>query len=129
MTIIDKLLALRALPPFDQVREAEIVLIAGVCQPRQYAPHAIVCSPEKRLQKLHIVIGGRVAGEKTPGDLKIIGAPQLLYHLTCVDTYRAAEDGATCLLINKGNFFTIVNECPSLITGFMALNLPFEACR
>ena len=122
MTIAERILALKTTPPFDRLRDSELALIGEVARVRRYAADEIVCAPHKPLQRLHVVVEGTVrdsAGEAVPA---VFGVGALLYELAVADTLVAAPpDGAVCLLINKGNLYTTLHECPALVVGLLEM--------
>jgi signal-transduction protein with cAMP-binding, CBS, and nucleotidyltransferase domain len=120
MTITEKIFALKRTKPFDRLRDSEITLIAEIARERQYAHGETIISLEKPLQSLYVVVHGsihRSNGDEMPS---VFGIESLLLDMPITDTLEAShEGGATCLLIAKGHFFTIINECPALAFGFL----------
>ena len=120
MRITEKIFALKRTKPFDKLRDSELTLIAEIARERRYAPGEIFISSEKPLQSLYVVVQGsinRSNGNKMPN---VFGIESLLFDVPVTDTLEVSrEAGATCLLIAKGHFFTIINECPSLTVGFL----------
>jgi hypothetical protein len=119
MTWLERLLALRTTPPFNRLRDTELALIADVACVARRSPNEIICSPEKPLRRLHVVVEGSIqdpAGTVAP---PVFGAEALLLDLPIPGTWRAGAEGSLCLLINKGNFHTIVHECPELVVGLL----------
>jgi hypothetical protein len=52
----------------------------------------------------------------------VIGADLLLVNRPVPLTLAAHEhDGAACLRMSKGHFFTVVNECPALLVEMIRL--------
>jgi signal-transduction protein with cAMP-binding, CBS, and nucleotidyltransferase domain len=123
MTIPDRVFGLKSIPLFRGLRDSEIVLIAEASSVRYYKPGEVVCSSEKPLQRLHIIINGSVHGA---GGIKVppvFSVSALLFGLPVIETLRASEtEGATCLLLSKGNFYTTINECPVLIANLLEFN-------
>lgn len=120
MTISDKIFALKAVPPFDRLRDSELALIAEASQVRRYGAGEIVCSPEKALLKLHIVVEGAVRHTGGGAGPSVFDLGALLFDTPIGHALEAAPGGAACLLVNKGNFYTMINECPNLVAGFLA---------
>ena len=135
MNIVEKLFALRAVPPFDRLHDAEAALIAEAASTRQFAPGETLCGPHKPLQRLHIVIDGEVVCEKGTGESFSVSAPaliglrSLLFDSPSSEVIRAstthndatASRGTNCLVLTKGNLYTILNECPALAVGLLEL--------
>ena len=121
MTISEKIFALKSVPPFDVLRDAEVVLIAQEAKVKRFEPGEFVSSPDKPIRRLHVVTDGEVKMADSGVVLPIFGVKPLLFNQNATESLRAGDDGATCLTIKRGNFFTIANECPSLIVGFVEL--------
>jgi len=121
MTISEKIFALKSVSPFNLLRDSEIVLIAQEARVKRFEPDEYVSSPDKPLRRLHVVTGGEVTAATGGNVLPIFGVKPLLYNQGATEILRAGKGGATCLTIKRGNFFTIANECPSLIVGFVEL--------
>jgi hypothetical protein len=52
----------------------------------------------------------------------LLGVPSLLFDLPVHRRLEAsAESGARCLLLNKGHFYAIVSQCPSLVISLRSL--------
>lgn len=120
MTITEKLFALKHTKSFDRLRDSELTLIAEIARERQYLPGEILLSSEKPLQSLYVVVEGSIHRSDNSRMSSVFGMESLLFDIPVADTLEASyEDGAVCLLIAKGHFFTIINECPSLAIGFL----------
>lgn len=119
MNMIDRLFALRGSPPFDQLRDSELVLIASAVRTRRYEPGEVVGVAGRPLRHLYVrVDGGAVtaADDELPN---VFGAVSLLFSAPLEQTVRAGSRGATYLLIRRAHFHTILNECPGLIVGLL----------
>jgi len=120
MRITEKIFALKRTKPFDRLRDSELTLIAEIARERRYAPGETLISSEKPLQNLYVVVQGSILrsdGNKMPN---VFGIESLLFDIPVIDALETShEDGALCLLIAKGHFFTIINECPGLAIGFL----------
>lgn len=121
MTITEKIFALKSTQPFDRLRDSEVVLIAQEARVKRFEPGEFVSSPDKPLRRLHVVTEGEVTDGENGKPLPVFGVKPLLFNQGAGEILRAGGEGATCLTIKRGNFFTIANECPSLIVGFVEL--------
>ncbi len=122
MNLIEKLFALRNVPPFDALRDGELGLVAEVAKERTYRPGQIVVQPGTVLSRLIVAVEGRLV---TPGGEELptaIGLHSLLFDapLSC-ELVAGEEAGAHCLTIQKGHFFTILNDCPAFVVGLLPL--------
>ena len=129
MTLIDRLFALRNTPPFDQLRESELVLIAAAVRPKKFEPGEIIGDAGRPLRHLYVNIEGSAAvgsGEEAP---RVFGAVSLLFGTPLEQTIRAGAAGATYLLVRRAHFHTILNECPGLIVGLLRDGQPRGPAR
>lgn len=129
MNMIDRLFTLRSSPPFDQLRDAELVLIAAAVRTKAYEAGEVIGVPGRALRHLYV----RVSGSATTGNgdelPDVFGAVSLLFGSPLEETIRAGSDGATYLLIRRAHFHTILNECPGLIVGLLRSGNAAEPAR
>jgi signal-transduction protein with cAMP-binding, CBS, and nucleotidyltransferase domain len=121
MTLSEKIFALKSVPPFDVLRDSELALIAQEARVKQYAPSTAVSNADRPIRRLHVVTQGEVRPAAGGDALPVFGVKPLLFNQNAEEPLIAGVDGATCLTIKRGNFFTIANECPGLIVGFLDL--------
>ncbi len=123
MDITEKLFALKRIAPFSGLRHSELALIAEVARERRFAPGALVSASGTPVARLYTVVAGRIVnadGQPTP---MVFGAASLLYSYPLVkDLYASPDEGVTCLLMGKGHFFTLINECPEFTAGLLELS-------
>ena len=120
MTIIDKVLALKAVEPFTSLEEAELFVIATVTIARVYQRGERIFSAGQPSSWLYILVRGRIVfpdGSLTPG---VIGIESLLLD-TVIERDLLADTETECLLVAKEHFFTIMHECPGLAAGFIGI--------
>jgi hypothetical protein len=118
--------ALRALPGFDQLRAEELLAVAAGMTERRYRPGQVVAPAGTSLWHLLVVVEGRIVPQGGAEALPpIIGADLLLTNRAVATTLVAdPRDGAVCLRLGKGHFFTVVNECPALLVEMIRLHSP-----
>jgi len=128
MTVSERMFQLRVIEPFNRLRETELAIIAETAVERHYEAGRCIASRNKPARALIITFEGSLIdnnGNKLPDILPaealLTGAP-LPY-----DIFAAKPEGAKCLLINKGHFFTILYECPALAMGFVEIGR--ASCR
>ena len=119
MSIIDRLFALRASPPFDQLRSSELVLIAAAVRERRYGPGDLIAPAGRPLRSLFVQVEGSVVAADGSPLPPVFGAASLLFGVPAESAVRAGPEGATCLLISRAHFHTIMSECPVLLMGLM----------
>jgi len=112
MNTLEKLSYLRNCSPFDKLSPAELMQVADSSDMKKYSPGQIVLHKEMSITHVHIVIEGEVQYmEKAITGL--IGAEGVFLHTTLIDNIVAGNDGALTLVIGRGRFYTIINECPA----------------
>jgi hypothetical protein len=118
MSAIARLFQLHMTPPFDRLRREELAVIAGVSRETRWQPGEIIAGPDQPLRHLLIIRQGAVTLAERPLP-PIIGASALLFEQPLPGPLVAdPTQGAAGLTINRGHFFTIVNECPGLLMAF-----------
>lgn len=123
MTISERMFQLRSIAPFDRLSETELAIIAESAVERIYEAGKRIASMDKPAQALIITLQGNLAnseGKRLPD----VMSPEALLTGTpfpC-DVFASHKEGAVCLLINKGHFFTILYECPALASGFIDMS-------
>ena len=120
MNLAERILLLRATPPFDRLFDSELGPVAEACLERTFPPGALVAPEGGVLSHLHVVTAGGVeAGERNPLP-RVSGISALLLGTPLAKSLTARRDtGATCLLLRRPHFFTLVAECPWLLPGFV----------
>lgn len=123
MTLIERIFRLRLVAPFDRLTDGELALIAEAAVLRRYEPGRRVSSRDKTARALFITLAGGLvddAGRRLPAvtpTASLLGGKPLEH-----DILASPGEGAVCLLISKGQFFTILYECPALTIGFVELS-------
>ena len=119
MTVTERLFALQESPPLDLVRDTELPHIALATRARTFAPGEVIAAEGWPLRHLVITIEGaaEMDGVTVP---RVFGEESLLFGNELSKPLRATAAGATCLLITRAHFFTIINECPAVLIGFLA---------
>lgn len=127
MTVAERILLLRATPPFDRLYDSELGPVAEACLERTFAPGALVAAEGGVLSHLHVVTDGGVEMEDGGALPPVFGTSALLLGTPLDKALLANQDtGATCLLLRRPHFFTLVAECPWLLPGFVDQGSPGE---
>lgn len=118
MKVAEKMFALRRSPPFDRLFDSEMGPMARACRVRDYRAGELVAPGDRPLRHLYIVVGGSVerGGVSLP---RVFGETSLLLRHLPGQPLVAGAAGARCLLLGRGHFFTLVNECPWLLQGVL----------
>lgn len=121
MNQVEKIFALKRHPLFSSLEDAELILIADVAVSRQFAPGSTIAEPGALLNRIYVVTGGTISGAGDDSvDLPLVGVESLVLEKPVAQTLVAhPEDGAQCLVIGKGHFFTILNECPEILIHYL----------
>lgn len=121
MSLIERVLDLSRLAPFDALRESELIAVADVCRSRIYGPGERLAQQGEILPRLVLVVeGGFVTaqGQQAPD---LIGLSSVLLARELEQSLQAGTEGARSLEIAAGHVFTLVNECPSWTLGCLGL--------
>ena len=121
MNQVEKIFALKRHPLFSPLEDAELILIADVAVSRQFAPGTTVAEPGALLNRIYIVTGGAIVDSRDASlTLPLVGVESLVLEKPVAQTLIAhPDDGAACLVIGKGHFFTILNECPEILIHYL----------
>ncbi len=117
-TVFRRMLALRTIPPFDRLSEAELTLIAEVAEPRLATPGEIVHLGGAPLSCLWVTVAGSLVREDGTAAERVNGLSALLSNALTPEL-RAGPEGARILVLTKGYFFTLTRECPAFVLGLL----------
>jgi signal-transduction protein with cAMP-binding, CBS, and nucleotidyltransferase domain len=125
MTLTERIFVLRGVPGFDQLREEELLAVAASMTERRYGPAEVVVMAGASMWHLLVVVGGRIhARDSARPQPPVVGADLLLTNRSATLTLTAdPQEGAVCLRMSKGHFFTVVNECPALLVEMIRLHV------
>ena len=120
-TLIGKVFALREVRPFDRLSDGELTLLAETARPLAYAPAAQVHVGGVPLNRLLVVVGGKVRdGSGRPAG-PILGVSSLLNRAPSQPLAADPSEGARLLEISGRHFFTLAKECPGFVLGLLEL--------
>jgi CRP-like cAMP-binding protein len=123
MTLSEKILALHARPPFSQLKTEELLIAATAFSPRSYKPGTILCSRGETINKLYVRVSGNLVDDQGRILQSVVGTTCLLTGQPTPFSVFAGSEGYQGLLLPRGKFFTLINECPALLTGFFRIPL------
>lgn len=123
LSLSERLLALKAVDPFSGLRPAELLTIASATQAQRFAPGAVLCPRQGIIQRLYIRIAGGAVDEAGHSMQPVIGTTILLTGRAAPFAIHAGPEGFHALVLPRSKFFTIINECPSLLVGFFRMPL------
>ena len=108
MKRMERLFALKSIPSFGQLSDAELAIIADIAVERIYKPGEPVCRSDTILESLYVVVDGTVRDEQGAALPELIGPASLLFGLATTGPVNAcSESGAVCLVVGKAHFFTL----------------------
>lgn len=115
MNLVERIFALKQIPCFSEQSDFDLTRIAEAVHEKHFEPDAMLCAGGQTLRRVYIVTeGGFKTGSGDPLP-SVLGASSVLLGLPAGNTLRAAHSGAHCLILEKGLFFTIIYQCPSII--------------
>ncbi len=120
-SLLEKLFALRAVPPFDRLAPTELALIAEIAEPRAYAPGETIHVGGDRLLRLIAVVGGSVRTSDGAPTSSLLGAASLVRNAVAPHLVADPVAGARVLRLERGPFFTLLRECPAFTLGLLEL--------
>ncbi len=112
MNTLDKLAILRGCGPFDRLSAAELAQVADSCEEKRYAPGQTIVHQGMQIAHVYVLFEGAASCGKQ-GLCGIIGAEGVFLHTVFRSHVVAGDSGAAALVIGRGRFFTIINECPA----------------
>jgi hypothetical protein len=75
------------------------------------------------MNKLYVRVGGSLVDERDQIMQAVVGTTCLLTGQPSPFSVLAGSEGYQGLLLQRGKFFTLVNECPILLAGFFKIPL------
>ncbi len=120
-TLLEKIFALRGIPPFDRLLPAELTLLAAVATARAYAPGEVIHPGGAPIPRVLAVVAGRAQDEAGNTCGPLLGTTSLLRY---ADGPRLLADpvaGARVIRFERSHFFTLVRECPTFTLGLLEL--------
>lgn len=120
-TLLEKLCALRAVPPFDRIEPSDLALLADIAEPHTYGPGEVIHSGGERLSRVLVVVaGGIVQGDGEPAD-RLLGTDSLVRNTPVPALTADRSAGARVLRLDRGPYFTLLRECPAFTIGLLEL--------
>lgn len=125
MTISERMFQLQSIIPFNRLNETELAIIAEAAVERRYEAGKLIASRNKPARALIVTFKGSLTDNEGKKLANILSPEALLTGTPLpYDVFASKSEGAACLLINKGHFFTILYECPALAMGFISMAVP-----
>jgi hypothetical protein len=123
MTLSEKIFALHAVFPFSQLRTEELLIVATAFSPRSFPAGTTICPAGETLNKLYVQTRGSLVDDKGRVMQSVVGTTCLLTGQPTPFPIIAGSQGYQGLLLQRGKFFTLINECPVLLSGFFKIPL------
>ena len=118
MIVAERIFALRALFPFSLLKPEELLIIASAVSERTLPAGRILARRGGTLSHLFIRVEGDLVNDQGATLHPIVGTTVLLTGCEVPYDVIAGPEGYHGLVLPRGKFLTVVNECPSLLVGF-----------
>lgn len=123
MQITERVFTLHTIFPFSVLRPEELLIIASATTEVRLPAGHVVCAEGGMLRRLYITIEGNLIGKDSCPMQQIVGTTILLTGKPAPFEIKAGSNGCRALTLPRGKFFTIVNECPTLLVGLFRMPL------
>ena len=123
MTVAEKILALHAVFPFSQLPAEDLLIAANAFVPRTYAPGSMICPAGETINRLYVRVGGDLIDAAGRVVHPVVGTTCLLTGQPTPYLIKVGPSGYQGLLLPRGKFLTLINECPVLLLGFFQMPL------
>lgn len=123
MTLAEKLLALHSVTPFNGLRSEELLTIATAMSVHRFKPEQIICEQGGVINRLYVRVDGDAVDERGTVMQRVLGTTILLTGKAAPFAIKAGPAGYVAMALPRGKFFTVINECPTLLTGFFRMPL------
>lgn len=119
MSPVEILFALQGIPPFESVTDGELEIAAKVMVERRFSPGALVLGPGEPFRRLLVRLDGSWLVDERELPV-VLGIESLLTGTEGPGQIIAGPEGARCLTMTRGHFFTFINECPALLLSLLS---------
>lgn len=123
MTLAERLLALQSVAPFNSLRSEELLTIATAMSVHRFKPDHVICEAGGVINRLYVRVDGDAVGIGGTIMQRVVGTTILLTGKVAPFAIKAGPAGYVALALPRGKFFTVINECPSLLVGFFRMPL------
>ncbi|MDA8527285.1 hypothetical protein N9K67_00650 [Opitutaceae bacterium] len=119
MSPVEILFALQGIPPFESVTDGELEIAAKVMVERRFSPGALVLGSGEPFRRLLVRLDGSWLVDERELPV-VLGIESLLTGTEGPGQIIAGPEGARCLAMTRGHFFTFINECPALLLSLLS---------
>ena len=123
MNLAEKLLALHSVAPFNGLRSEELLTIATAMSVHRFKPDQIICEQGGVINRLYVRVDGDAVDARGTVMQRVLGTTILLTGKAAPFAIKAGPVGYVAMALPRGKFFTVINECPTLLTGFFRMPL------
>lgn len=123
MNLAEKLLALHSVAPFNSLRSEELLTIATAMSVHRFKPDQIICEQGGVINRLYVRVDGDAVDARGTVMQRVLGTTILLTGKAAPFAIKAGPAGYVAMALPRGKFFTVINECPTLLTGFFRMPL------
>ncbi len=119
MTLMQRYFALRRHAPFSGLPDRDRMLVAEVAEARPFEAGRRLIEAGRPLRRLYLVIDGELRFDRGGLCPALLGVGSLLFDHELDEGIVAGENGATCITLEKGHFYTLIYQCPALLLGLL----------
>jgi len=123
MTLSEKAFALHGIFPFSELNAEELLIAATAFSVREFPAGSPICAAGESLNKLYVCAKGHLVNDRGEKMHLVVGATCLLAGAVTPFPIMAGDEGCVALLLPRGKFHTLINECPLLLRGLFRLRM------
>jgi len=123
MALADRLFALHDVHPFSLLRADELLTIATATSLHRFPARHLLCGEGAIIPRLYVQVAGWAEDPAGNRMQPVLGTTILLTGKPAPFPIVAGAEGYTALSLPRGKFFTVLSECPTLLTGFFRMPL------
>jgi hypothetical protein len=120
MSPVEKMFALQQQAPFDRLSDSELEIAATIVAERHFPPGELVLGSGEPFRRLLV----RLEGSWWVDELAlppVLGVESLLTGVEGPGEIKTGPEGVHCLVMTRGHFFTLVNECPAMLLSLLSM--------
>jgi len=120
-SLAEKTFVLASVYPFSLLKAEELVIVASAFVPCLHAAGSRVVQAGEALGCLHVRVAGSLVDAEGREAAPVLGCGSLLAGRAPAVSLVAGASGYSALLLPRGRFHTVINECPVLLSGLLRL--------
>ena len=120
-SLAERTFLLASIYPFSLLKAEELVIVASAFVQCSHKPGSRVVQAGEALSCLQVRVSGSLVDSQGKEAPAVLGGGSLLAGRAPAQTLVAGPSGYAALLLPRGRFHTVINECPVLLTGLLRL--------